>query len=171
MWIRTYTGRRFYYDYRNVFDIKDIAVALSRECRFQNHTDYPYSVAQHSVLVSLNCPDAPLEGVMHDAPEAYLGDIPTPLKRTLRERGVTFLDDLEARTLEEMSKQYGFRYPLPPSVKEIDRRMLATEVRDLMGGSWDTGVTPFAFKIEPWVPEYAEERFLKRFWELQCDKS
>ena len=84
--IETVTGKLF--DARNPkFYIQDIAESLQKLCRFNGHTSQFYSVAAHSVFVSeLMCYYGlgdPMEGLLHDAVEAYLGDIPTPIKTLL----------------------------------------------------------------------------------------
>jgi len=83
--IRTFTGK-----YVNVFEptlemicIEDIAHALSMQCRFGGHLPYFYSVAQHSINCSflVDTPCLKLEVLMHDASEAYLLGIPSPIKK------------------------------------------------------------------------------------------
>lgn len=75
------------------FEIEDIAHALSLNCRFNGHIRHFYSVAQHSLMVanlmaSLALGD-PLEGLLHDATEAYMSDVPAPLKVRLPDwRGI-----------------------------------------------------------------------------------
>ena len=62
----------------------DIAHNLSHLCRFNGATKYRYSVAQHSLFVSrLVSPQHALQALMHDATEAYLGDVVKPLKELL----------------------------------------------------------------------------------------
>ena len=80
-WIQTYTGKKFFpmNPKTEDLDIIDIAHALSMKCRFVGHTKQFYSVAQHSVIVSWNCSNPHL-GLLHDAAEAYLPDVPAPIK-------------------------------------------------------------------------------------------
>lgn len=85
--IETYSGRKFYLEDPQ-FSIFDIAAALEKTCRFGGHIRGGfYSVAAHSVLVALIMEEEgwgePLEGLLHDAPEAYIGDMPTPFKQYL----------------------------------------------------------------------------------------
>ncbi len=84
--IKTFSGKHFYYDKINKDDIviNDIAVSLSNMCRFAGHLSHFYSVAQHAVLCSQLVPqEFAFEALMHDATEAYCQDIPAPLKRLL----------------------------------------------------------------------------------------
>src|ERR1051326_3663293 len=94
-WMRTYTGVRFYpSDPRpdEIF-IQDIAHSLSNMCRFAGHVKEFYSVAEHSVRVSLAChPDDALWGLLHDASEAYVVDMPRPIKRAPFMHGYRLLE-------------------------------------------------------------------------------
>ncbi|WP_209744070.1 HD family hydrolase [Klebsiella michiganensis] len=84
--IQTFTGKHFNYldIQQDAIEIEDIANALSNICRFAGHLPEFYSVAQHSVLTSNLVPqEFALEALLHDAAEAYLQDIPAPLKRLL----------------------------------------------------------------------------------------
>jgi hypothetical protein len=92
-YLNTYTGKKFEYTYPQPeqIDIRDIAHALSHLCRFNGHTNMFYSVAQHSLLVSEKLPGSAedkLGALLHDAAEAYVCDIPSPLKPML---GVPYL--------------------------------------------------------------------------------
>lgn len=104
--ILTYTGQAVQLDDPQVESIRieDIAHALSQINRYTGHTKTPYSVAQHSLLMS--CLDIcdPLVALLHDAAEAYIGDVATPLKLMLSAAGITF-SELEAKHLAVIGKQ------------------------------------------------------------------
>lgn len=131
-WIQTYTGRQF--DLVNpdpmLVDIEDIAHALSHTCRFGGHTEKFYSVAQHSWVVSATvAPEHAFLALLHDAAEAYIGDLIRPLKRLLCPQ----IDEIESRIQAAILA----RYEVEPdeaalkAVKVADDRALATEMRDL----------------------------------------
>jgi 5'-deoxynucleotidase YfbR-like HD superfamily hydrolase len=152
-------------------NIEDIAHSLSNQCRFNGHTKRFYSVAQHSVLVSyLVEPSQALAALMHDAAEAYYGDIPTPLKRLL-----PIIEQKEAETLELIFNLIGLPYPLTPEIHHADKQMLAAEVNQLLNPAhepehWQciAHITPPTTKIIPWAPKLAEKFFLDRFYQLQA---
>lgn len=164
-------------------DILDIAHALSNQCRFTGHTNEFYSVAQHSVLVSRHCaPEDALWGLLHDASEAYLADIPRPVKR-FTDWGRGYLDaentlmfsvidafDLEGHSLTHLRPRE-MKYAIinmPMSVKESDDLLLRTEMRDLMPeGVLDTlpGET-LEGELFGWSPPKAKIAFLDRYKEI-----
>lgn len=161
-----------YFNYNNVEDhfyrIEDIAHALSNNCRYTGHCKHHYSIAQHSVLMSYQVPEAlALEALLHDASEAYLGDLNTDLKSMLPEYKA-----LERRVESTIASQYGIAYPLPPAVKEADLRMLMTEKAKLIPYSdidvhyWPDAEPYHELKIRRWPIWYAKWRFLRRFKEL-----
>ncbi len=168
-WIQTYSGRRFNPTNPNpdAIVIQDIAHALSMQCRFTGHTKKFYSVAQHSVLVSHICNEEDaLWGLMHDASEAYLIDVPRPLKRSGKFQAYL---DFEAQMQEAICKRFGLPVQEPPSVKKADVKLLATEARDLMSPlhpDWVNRTTPLPFTIEAWSPQKAKDMFMQRFFEL-----
>lgn len=168
-WIQTYSGRKFspLDPYPDAIVIIDIAHSLSMQCRFTGHTKSFYSVAQHSVLVSYICDSADaLWGLLHDASEAYLTDVPRPLKRSGK-----FDAYLEFEKNMQNAVCTRFNLPLvePPSVKIADTILLATEARDLMAplhSDWVLPVQPLPFKIESVGPQEAKNMFMRRFFEL-----
>lgn len=151
-------------------DVHDIAHALSNTGRFGGHAKHLYSVAQHCVLGSLKAKNW-VDGrdfMFHDASEAYLVDMPTPLKWNLPE-----YKEIEKMWEYELSAHYGIMYPFAENVHRLDREALATERRDLlhMDGEWDIlkGIEPWPEKIHVWHPLYANYRFLKRLREIGID--
>jgi len=163
----TYTGIRFYLLDPRIedIDIVDIAHAEAAICRFGGHTARHYSVAQHSVLVSHVVParDA-LAGLLHDAPEAYLGDVIGPLKGLL----ALLYGPLEERLQRLILWKFGVDSTLPESVHLADRILLATEQRDVRGRPHHDPKlpAPLVERIDPWPAARAEEEFLVRFANL-----
>ncbi len=143
-------------------EIEDIAHSLAHLCRFTGHSSGFYSVADHSLLVSaIVPPDIALAGLLHDAAEAYLGDISTPVKQVLDSPAFLAAEDLIQCTIAE---KFGFVYPFGPEIKHADRIALATERRDLMGGGGDWGLPdPVDIKVIPSFPRRDYQRFLFRF--------
>lgn len=169
-WISTYSGKVF-----DVFrpdpeqiDIIDIAVALSRMPRFAGHTTEFYSVAQHSIHVAELCgPSVKLAALLHDASEAYLVDLPRPIKHAMPEYIA-----IEALVMRAIADKFGFDFPLSPCVKEADNVMLETEHRDLQPGvQWSVEfATAREAKIEVMDMLTAQEQFLDFFYSLQEDR-
>ena len=171
-WIQTFTGRRFdlLHPRQDDVDIIDIAHALSHVCRFAGHTDRFYSVAQHCVIVSQLCqPWEALYGLLHDAAEAYIGDITRPLKIVLG-------DEIKAReyVIEKVIfERFGIDWDGShhQAIKVWDEMALVTEARDLFThapiGDWSKRYgAPMVEKIKPVWPGRAELLFLCRFVEL-----
>jgi len=161
-WMQTYLGKRYWpLDPKpgDVF-IEDIAHALAMQCRFNGHSSSHYSVAQHSVLVSNVLPDnLKLQGLLHDAAEAYLGDVIKPIKWDEFKK-------IEDRNLKVIFERFGVDWPLHPDVHVADLALLATEARDIMGGErhpWNIPTSPLDMKIEPWDSFMSEQRFLNCF--------
>lgn len=172
--IQTLSGKRFYpLDPRlEEIDAYDIAHSLSNQCRFAGHSVQFYSVGQHSVLVSLMCdPKDALWGLMHDAGEAYLVDIPSPLKKSTQ---FAPYREAEKNLMCVICNAFGLGRDEPTSVKVADQRMLATEIRDLTmteGLGWVTQAAPFEFHIKPWTPDYARVKFISRLHELMLRRT
>lgn len=169
--ILTAAGR--YFDFANLeanqIGIEEIAHALSHLCRFTGHVREFYSVAQHSVAVShLVPPEYALAGLMHDAAEAFVGDVAAPLKRLLPNYKA-----IESRVEAVVFRRFGLPEKIPACVKHADLVMLATEQRDLMPAhqdqwEWETipGIAPLPELIVPEQAWEARTSFLARFFEL-----
>lgn len=165
-WIQTYTGKQFWPLNPKIEDINifDIAHALSMNCRFNGHCKRFYSVAEHSVLVSLYC-DNELDGLMHDASEAYLPDIARPIKNYFQDFKLT-----EKQLLKRIYKRYNIISNA--QTKEIDVRILLDEKNQIMSNSpddWGIDNKPLGVQIRCWLPTQAKDEFLKRFMELRND--
>lgn len=137
-WIQTYRGRRFWplEPHSMDVDILDIAHSLSMQCRFGGHTAVFYSVAEHCIRVANELPDhLKLAGLMHDAAEAYLLDVPTPLKKMMGGYA-----DAEKRVMTAIAQRYDFEYPvLSPldekRLEEADMSLLLMEAKAFMRGN------------------------------------
>jgi uncharacterized protein len=151
------------------FGIKEIAHALAHICRYGGHTGDFYSVAQHSIAVSYLVPqEHALAGLLHDAAEAFMGDVVAPLKQLLPDYKA-----LEEKVETAVLARFGLPAVLPACVKEADLVMLATEQRDLMPAhddawEWESvpNIRPLATKVKPLGRMFARLRFLIRFEDL-----
>lgn len=167
--ITTYSGTPFYLlePESSEIDIRDIAHALSQLCRFTGHSRQLYTVAQHCLMVSEIVPsEFALEGLLHDATEAYVGDVSTPLKGVI---GAAYTD-IEKRVHAAIAARFKLVHPLPPEVKDADLVAFATEARDFMmpGGSWGIKTPdPLPNVTEAMSPTVVRAAFLDRFKELE----
>lgn len=124
--IRTFTGK--YFDPFNpdpaLINIVDIAHALNNTPRFGGHTKHRFSVAQHCLNMStfFDNPYDKLAALLHDAAEAYLLDMPKPIKDRLPDYAKA-----EENLMSVIAKKYGFLYPLAPKIKAADEDALITE--------------------------------------------
>lgn len=110
--------------------IEDIAHALSHICRWNGHVREFYSVAHHSVMVAGWCqPEHRLAALLHDAAEAYLSDVPRPLKATA---AFAAYREAEARLQRVIFERFGLPPEIPAAVHTIDRWALGIEARDLV---------------------------------------
>lgn len=168
-WLQTFTGISFWpLDPRpDEVDILDIAHSLSMQCRYGGHSRFFYSVAEHCVLLSHAVPaDLAFSALMHDAAEAYLVDVPRPIKRFLGDYK-TIESNLESVILPA----FGLPYPTPALVMEYDSRILIDEREQLMAAPprpWgDIASGPLGVRILGYPPMRAETIFLRRFHELK----
>lgn len=165
--IRTYTGRyiRPLELKPSDIDYRDIAHALSNQCRFTGHTQSFYSVAQHCVLVAsyllqqTTDLELMLAGLLHDASEAYLLDLAAPIKHS---PGFEGFREHEARIQTAIEQHFGLRAGILecPQIKHADEVLLRTELRDLMLKSPAPGLEVLPEGILPKEPRLAEHTFL-----------
>lgn len=132
--IRTYTGK--YVNVLNptadMIDIEDIAHSLSMQCRFAGHLAYKYSIAQHSISCAELVENFKLEALLHDASEAYLLDIPSPIKSLIPQ-----YKTMEKRFTKLIFNKFGALYPIPQYVHDVDRHSLECEWHNLMLGKYN----------------------------------
>lgn len=184
-WIQTCTGRPWYYESPRPEDVvlEDVAHALSNLCRFGGHVTRFYSVAEHSVLVSrlaadLLPPDqsryVALQGLLHDATEAYVVDVPRPLKRLLPD-----YEKYEAIAWTAIHQAFNLPLTLSSFVHRADRhavhlertQLLVPTVHPRLRSEWGTG-DPALKETPHWVwrlglpPEEAKKLFMNRYEEL-----
>jgi hypothetical protein len=168
-WMQTFTGRAFYPMAPQVGDVDqvDVAHALSLICRYGGHVKVFYSVAEHCVLMSYAvAPENALWALLHDATEAYLGDMVRPLKRMM-----PAYRDAENRLSDVIADRFGISRICPDEVKLADLRILHDERDVLMTDppqSWAAldGVRPLGVQVTGWAPEYAERQYLDRLHAL-----
>lgn len=164
-WILTYTGKRFdlFEPTPDMICPHDIAQALGTIARFNGHTRDHYTVAQHSVLVASLVPkEHELVALLHDATEAYIGDMVRPLKQCM-----PAFCEVEARIWSAICARFDLDEELPECVKHADLVALATERRDLMPAhpeSWECleGIEPLEARIDLWSPHVARWQFHER---------
>ena len=155
-------------------DIDDISHALGMLCRYNGHTLKYYSVGEHSIRVSYILPkNLRLMGLLHDASEAYISDIPSPTKIYMQQ-----YKEWEKEIEKVIYKKYILLEKEDTMVKEADRIMLVTEMRDLLPSGlnpkWNIakmGIKSLEKKIKRTMsPRIAERLFLARFNELYYNK-
>lgn len=171
-YIQTWSGRLFnpLNPIKEAIVIQDIAHALARICRFGGHSSHVYTVAQHSVLVSHLCnKHMALDGLLHDASEAYLGDVLSPLKSSDIFSSYRAVEkQLQHAILERFDCQYRHADANITSIKSADEIALQIEAFNFVpnrNSSWNIAEIPLI--IDPWDSDRAEKEFLFRFFELK----
>jgi len=150
--IRTFSGRMMdvFNPEPDMICIEDIAHALSNLCRFGGHTSEFYSVAQHSVMCASLVPEKyRLDALLHDATEAYMLDIPSPIKRQL-----PGYSEAEDKLMQIIADKFGVQFPFDKSVKIADRETLEYEYQHHVLSS-----SP----CSAWKLELAKQVFLEKF--------
>lgn len=169
-WINTLGGRRFWpLDPRpeEVF-VADIAAGIARKSRFGGFTHRGnYSVAEHSVMVSRllrlhpKRPELAKWGLLHDAAEAYFGDICRPVKR---EFGI--FGPIEERILKCVAERFGLAWPIPDEVWHADDCLLGIEAEQLVDRhpEWNREAPPYPGDpptLRCWGADYARDIYLR----------
>jgi hypothetical protein len=138
--VRTHSGILFNIKTPVVENVyaQDIAVALARECRFSGGTKKFYSVAEHSVWMALRAREKyphltglPFKALLHDAHEAYLKDIPSPIK--------SFFSAAYSALAEPIQQAIHIRFGV--TVSDEERKALYTLDQDALEWEWDNKVT------------------------------
>lgn len=166
-WMQTYTGRKFYPMAPAAEDVypEDIAHALSLLCRYNGHVRRFYSVAEHCVHVSRSLgPEWALWGLLHDATEAYVGDMIRPLKLHMPDYRAA-----EDRVMVAIAERFGLSTAeMPDAVRQADNRVLLDERAALMSPAPDhwsvEDLEPLGVQIGGWTPSTAEHEYL---WVLE----
>lgn len=164
-WILTHTGVQFWpLDPRpDEIHIEDIAHSLSLQCRYNGHVKEFYSVAEHCVLVAnIVSPRNALWALLHDASEAYITDIPRPIKPFLQN-----YEALESVIMDAVCERFGLPYHMPSEVKDIDRRICGDEMDQLMPYKSEGLGASVGARVFCWTPQVAKARFLHTFASLQ----
>jgi len=160
--IRTYNGGRvdFLDPKPEQFTITDIARGLSNTCRYSGQIPFHYSTGQHSVLMTRRArPEHKLATLLHDAPEAYLGDPVKELKPLLPDYAA-----IEKRFHLAICKRFDLDPVFPPEVKELDRLICADEIRALWSEDHPIKKTPgLDIGIVEWTPRETYAAFMREF--------
>lgn len=170
-WLLTFTGKQFFpLDPRpDDICIEDIAHGLSLLCRFAGQCRSFYSVGEHSLLVerAMKGDDVRMRlgALLHDAAEAYIVDVPRPVKRQL-----AMYRDIELNIEVAIAEKFELYWPIKqPVIEGIDNRILLDERDQLMTPSphdWGIPGKPIGVRIHGHHPQLAESQFLRRFNEL-----
>jgi hypothetical protein len=165
--VETYTGGKF-----DLFDpdpddvrLLDIAAGLAHTCRFGGHCREFYSVAHHSIHVSRELPsDDPrlqLLGLFHDTGEAYVGDIPRPLKAKF-----DMIERIEDRIRDTIWTSFDIDPPTDDeweAVMAADDRLLAYEATHLLeDGTWAERSPDLGYDLQSGATEAIREQFRSR---------
>lgn len=172
-WIQTFTGRAFWpLDPRpEEVEIADIAHALAHQCRYAGHVRRFYSVAEHSVLLARSVsPKNALWALLHDASEAYLVDLPRPVKREVRG-----YREAEAVVMLAICARFGLTVEMPQEVHLADGRILTDERQQAMAAPpmpWkaEEQVEPLGVTLPFWSPVKAELEFMAMFDRLSVGR-
>lgn len=151
-------------------EMRDIAHSLSLLCRYNGHTSRFYSVAEHCVLLSRAVDREHARwALLHDATEAYVGDLVWPLKEEVPD-----YKRIEDGVMLAVCEKFGLDHVQPDQVKEFDRRIVLDEREALMSPArtpWPAleGFSPLGVQVEGWSPDRAKSEYTSRFRQLFTD--
>lgn len=164
-WIETNTHNTFFYNRNNPENISilDIAQGLSNICRYSGQCNYFYSVAQHSCIIYDLAPShLKLIGLLHDGAEAYISDIPRPVKTLVPE-----IKELEITIQMQIAHRFELSFPYSSQIEILDSMLMLREAQLLFDGgvSWNIdGLDPIDININTfWTPKRAKREFLFRY--------
>lgn len=168
-WLQTYTGKQYYPLDPRAEDvcIEDIAHSLALQCRYAGHVKEFYSVAEHSVhiarwLLKYYGREAAKYGLLHDATEAFLVDVPRPVKPSLTNYKV-----IEAANWSVIAEHFGLVDKMPECVHIADNRIIGDELVNMRSMDWhENHNNPLNVQIECWSPKQAEQEFLIMYRKL-----
>jgi hypothetical protein len=113
--------------------LDDIMYSLSHTCRFNGHTHY--NNAMHSMRVSEHCSsELALEGLLHDAAEAYTGDIVRPFQEAMGPEFKARYKEIESNIMAVIAIKFGFLHPMPLEVMTADNVVLRQELIEYRAG-------------------------------------
>lgn len=168
-WIQTFTGKAVYPMDLQASDIaiEDIAHSLSMQCRFNGHCLKFYSVAEHSVMMARHflangMAEYALPALLHDATEAYLTDVPRPVKPFL-----FGYKEAEQRAWLAIAERFSLAAELPAEVHDADSRILFDEKAQNMGAAerdWAWKMEPLGVTLRFWSPRVARDEFMDMYW-------
>lgn len=162
-WTMTHSGKKFWpLDPRpEEIAIEDIAHALSHICRYGGHCNYFYSVAEHSVLMASKVSDRnKIWALLHDATEAYLMDLPRPIKPYLPGYA-----EYETKLMKCIADRYSLPPEMPDEVKDADNRIILDEMNQNMSYVPDKYkvLEPLGVNLQYWSPNVAKRMFMDTF--------
>lgn len=177
-WMMTFTGRQVLplALTPSDIDIIDIAHGTSMQCRYNGHVNDFYSVAEHcvhisaAILLATGDKTLALQGLVHDAGEAYTGDMIRPMKNSLK-RFYEPWKDVEDANEKAICEALGVPYPFDPIVKEYDKRIIVNEKTHLFGPNkpWDWDYQPLDILIRCWTPKRAKLAYIAQWCKLTGD--
>ncbi len=179
-WMLTHSGRRVYFLQPSAQMIApaDLAWHLAHQCRFNGASSSFYSVAQHCVIGSKlaerlgHSKLIQLGVLLHDAAEAYIGDLVSPLKLALGDEAMARYHEVEKRLLVSIYTRAGIDWASPKltddywaTIKQIDHWLLAAERVTLMPDepSWAPPLHPDLPRVHPWPIEVSRKNYLQRY--------